>query len=100
MEHFYLSLPQPLFPPSPTSMAQFTLLGFLASLLSAEALILDRVSLMVIPAISYLTENYRNTTRKSKTALTQLQTHFTCHLQIKILCNCWDKEENMFLPAM
>lgn len=52
------------------------------------------------PTISYLTENYRNTIRKSKIAFIQLWTHFTSQLQIKILYNCWDKEENTFLPAI
>lgn len=105
VEHFYLSLLQPLFPPSPTSMIQFTLLSPFWHLcyqlkLTSQALILDRVSLMVMPKISDLTENYRNTIRKSKTALTQLWAHFTSQIHIKILYNWWDKEEKVFLPAM
>lgn len=81
VQHFHLSLLQPLFLSSPTPMAQFTLLSPLWHLcyqlrLTSQALILDRVSLRVIPETSDLSENYRNTIRRSKPALTQLWTHF------------------------
>lgn len=102
VKHFYFSLLQPLFPCSPTPMAQFTLLSPFWHLcyqlkLISQALIWNSQSLMVIPKISDLIENYRNTIRKSKTGFTRLWTHFASQLQIKILYNWWDKKENVFL---